>query len=675
MGPGLLAQQNSTPPARHTIRVLQDTLTAKPDTLLLLPDSIPIRPDAFLFDSIAEIKKPKLYTEIFIPDTVADSTQVFYYHYSLDSLSLNNLHHIDTSLKGIQYSYPIYGQGKYFASLGNIGLPEYNMVFDPDLELGFKFEKPVFSNYLFSNEKTRYYKLWKPYTSIDYLMGKNKLQDVRVQHSQNPIKNFNFAVDFRFAYSPGIYLRQKADDKNLSINAQYRTSNKRYGLITNYIHNKNIVQESGGIKYDSIFINNEEEDRVLYEVNLEQAENQLKEASIYLNQYFNISKPPRIVRDTAGDTLRLQKFQLGRLSHTFLWERKKYRYTDEDSTHTFYDAFMPYQDSTFIHDTNYYVRMENELSWSNISYDAKPDDKPVYLKFSVKQQNIQVGNDSSKSTFSQLIPSGQVSFFILKSFRLNTAYEFVIGDYNGGDFQLRANINQYIGTKYDNKGLITLRARYAQLTPPWLYNHYQGDIFKWDNSLAKQEYLIWQADYNYKSLDLGAKYSLIKNFAYFDSLARPRQFGESFSVIQAFASKNFQLGKFGFDNNVIFQLSSKDDILPLPNIIAHVNFDFSQSLFKNATVIQPGVELFYNTAYNGYGYMPVTRSFYVQDAVQTGNYIYADVYLKAKIKRVMMYIKYRHFNAGMLSYDYFMVPHYPMRDATVNFGIRWLFYD
>ncbi|MDZ7740292.1 MAG: putative porin [Bacteroidota bacterium] len=276
--------------------MLPDTIITQSDTIVILSDTLMAKPDSLANDSITPRKPPKPYTDIILPDTVADSSFVFYYYYSLDSLSLNNFHHIDTSMKGFQHSYPVYGHGKYFASLGNIGLPEYNMVFEPDLELGFKFEKPVFINYLFSNKKTRFYKLWKPYTNIYYMMGKNKLQDIRVQHSQNPIKNFNFAVDFRFTYSPGIYLRQEADDKNLSINAQYRTSNKRYGLITNYIHNKNTVEESGGIKNDSIFRNNMEEDRVLYEVNLQDAQNQVKEASIYLNQYFNISKPPRIVQ-------------------------------------------------------------------------------------------------------------------------------------------------------------------------------------------------------------------------------------------------------------------------------------------------------------------------------------------------------------------------------------------
>jgi putative beta-barrel porin len=240
---------------------------------------------------------------------------------------------------------------------------------------------------------------------------------------------------------------------------------------------------------------------------------------------------------------------------------------------------------------------------------------------------------------------------------------------------LHANINQYIGTKYKNKGMLSIDANYGQITPPWLYNYFEGDVFKWDNSLAKQEYLIWEADYKYKSFRLGAKYMLMKNYAYFDSLAQPAQYGEAFSVLQAFAAKNFKFGKFGINADAVFQTSSNADILHLPKLIAHANFNFTQNLFKNATVIQPGMEVFYNTAYNGNAYMPLTRNFYLQNAFETGNYLYADIYIKAKIKRVNMYLKYRHFNAGFMGYDYFMVPNYPMRDAEINFGISWTFYD
>ncbi|MCK4638509.1 MAG: hypothetical protein KAT33_03750, partial [Bacteroidales bacterium] len=58
-----------------------------------------------------------------------------------------------------------------------------------------------------------------------------------------------------------------------------------------------------------------------------------------------------------------------------------------------------------------------------------------------------------------------------------------------------------------------------------------------------------------------------------------------------------------------------------------------------------------------------------------GNYFYADVFLNFKIKRVLFFVKYQHFNAGFSGYNYYTVPHYPMQDAAFKFGISWKFYD
>lgn len=608
-------------------------------------------------------------------EVTIDSSAVYYYHFSLDSLALENLHHIDTLLDNVQQYNPTFRPGHYFASLGNPGLAHDNLVFNPVTEVGFDYGLHSFDYFMYNNSNTRYYQLFRPYTDVFYTMGAKKEQFVRVIHSQNPIRNFNFGVDFRFIHSPGFYNRQLSDDKSLSLNGQYSTRNKRYGINVNYIHDKVIVQENGGLLTDSIFTKNLESDRLLYKVRLNNAENLVKKAGIYFNQYFNLSKPPQAVHDTLQDSLRHKKFHLGRISHSFSWERRQLLFTDNDTISGFYSPFHPWQDSVLIHDTSFVLKFENELSWSNLSYSDKPDDKPIYMKFGIRQQHIKVGDDSTKTTYNQIIPFGQLSFYILKSFRLNASYDFVIGDYNGGDFSFRANVNQYLGNQYKNLGMLSIKARYAHVTPPWFYNHYHGDVFRWDNSFAKTEYLTGEFDYTYKRLKAGIKYNLIKNYTYLDTLARPAQFGENFSVLQAFLIKNFRLGKFGIDNNIVFQTTSKSDILHMPEIIAHVNFNFTQSLFSDATIIQPGLEFFYNTAYYSNAYMPDLRSFYLQNSIKTGNYVYADVYLNIKIKRVRMFMKYQHFNAGFMGYEYFMVPHYPMKDGAFKFGVSWKFYD
>ena len=102
---------------------------------------------------------------------------------------------------------------------------------------------------------------------------------------------------------------------------------------------------------------------------------------------------------------------------------------------------------------------------------------------------------------------------------------------------------------------------------------------------------------------------------------------------------------------------------------------FSQSLFKGVTTIQPGINLYYNTAYFSDAYMPATRMFHIQDQMKTGNYLYMDVFLNVKIQRVRLFVTYTHFNASFMGRTYYTVPHYPMQDAAFKFGINWRFHD
>ena len=98
-------------------------------------------------------------------------------------------------------------------------------------------------------------------------------------------------------------------------------------------------------------------------------------------------------------------------------------------------------------------------------------------------------------------------------------------------------------------------------------------------------------------------------------------------------------------------------------------------LFKGATTIQPGISLYYNTSYYADAYMPALRSFYAQGNKEIGNFVYADIFFNFRIKRARMFFKYSHFNSLFGTYDYYMVPSYPMMDAGFRFGISWKFFD
>lgn len=609
-------------------------------------------------------------------DQKVDSTKVEYYFNSLDSLTLDKLHPIDTSLSGFQIYDPVKQDYRFYATLGNIGLASYNMLFTPDVNTGFDYGLSAFNPYLFKSQNLKYYRNIKPYTKLSYANGPKKEQLFRVIHSQNIGGRVIISADFRFLQSFGYYNRQKSDDKSIYATAQYFTRNKRYGVLGTYVHDKIIVQENGGITNDSIFEENLENDRKLFGVNLKDAENQVKYASLFLNQYFFLSKPYQPSGDTT-DTIPVKRsgFHLGKLSYAIKWERDKYLYTDNDPLGDFYKAFNPVIDSTVTHDSSYFRKFTNDLSWSNLRLNDKPEDKPVYLYFGAKYTISKAGNDSTSRSVNQLIPYGGFSVFVLKSFRLNFDLNYVIGDYNGGDFAAKAQIQQFLGNKYKNLGLLIFDAQFIKRMPSWFYQEYYGNNFRWMNNFPQQEYIIISAHYRYKNFSGGARLYQLKNYVFLDNTAHPAQDGTSFSVIQAFAGNKFILGKFGIYAKLVYQTSTKSETVSVPAIIGYLDLNFKTDIFKGATTIQPGLDFYYNTSYYGDAYMPALQSFYQNEHSQVGNYLIASVYMNFKIKRARFFFKYAHFNAGWLGYNYMAVPNYPLKDAAFKFGISWRFWD
>jgi hypothetical protein len=73
--------------------------------------------------------------------------------------------------------------------------------------------------------------------------------------------------------------------------------------------------------------------------------------------------------------------------------------------------------------------------------------------------------------------------------------------------------------------------------------------------------------------------------------------------------------------------------------------------------------------------MPATGRFYRQDQVRTGNYPFINVFLNIKLKRTRIFVMLDHVNSGIMGYNYYMVPTYPMNARMFRYGIAWTFYD
>lgn len=629
-------------------QAVKDSLLVKSDSIKVIEDTIP---------------------------AIRDSMAIHYFYQSFDNFTLGKIYPLDTSLHGIQNYDPSYRAGTYYASLGNVGLPAKNLQFEPQINEGFNYVTSPLDIYTYRNKDVKYYRLFRPFTEIFYVMGPKKENNLRVLLTQNVSRGLTLGVRFKFINAPGIYQKQRSDNKNLYVTARYSTRNGRYGFVSNYIHDKLITQENGGLKSDSAFIFSLETNRALIDVNLQDATNTYKKGSVYFNQYFNLGKAPSITTDSLGNKIKHEGLPLGRLSHTLFIERKQFFFENVASDTLFFAGFdeILNKDNTF--DSTSIVRIENQFQWSNINYKLHTKEMPLYLYFGIKQQHIKVSDTTSYQKINNLIPKAGISVFLFNSFRLKADAFYVMGDHNDGDYSLSARLSQQLGTKERNFGYLSFAGKISKQSPSYFYNLYRGNYLRWENDFTAENHLTLQASYSFKGIKASIKHQKFDNYIFMDQSAHPSQTEITQSVLSAALDLNMKYKDFTLDAHLVYQKPKSDSLLRLPELLGSVSINYTKALFKNATTIQPGIEVFYNTEYFADAYMPATRSFYLQDEKKIGGAIYADFYLNFTIKNTLFFFKYQHFNAAVTGYNYFQVPHYPMQDYAIKFGIIWRFMD
>ncbi|MCK9399235.1 MAG: putative porin [Bacteroidales bacterium] len=604
---------------------------------------------------------------------IHDTSTIIYYYNRTDNLAVGNFNKVGSNrVTGFQRYNPLDQSGRFYASFSNVGQAHKNLVFRPKLSDGFFTGMESFDVYTFTNENTRYYRHLIPITYLVYDNGSQKEQLFRVIHSHTIKRTVTLGVDFFLINSPGTYINQKSDDKSVVFTGQYFTKNLRFGAIANYHHNKFIVRENGGIVNDTIFEEKLETDSRLFDVNLPTAQNLIKESGVLANAYFYLSGKPELKDSTITKP---PTFHAGRISYTFNYTRQIQVYSDTDPLATFYQPFDPVIDSSETFDSLQVQSFDNHFSWSNLRMGDKPEQKYLLIIFSIANKHSFISDSISKRSFNNWIPEAAIIIRPYRSMAIHLSGKYTLGDFNNGGFELKGMANQSFKLKNNKTGDINLSFITASQQAGYFFTNFQSNYFRWDTSFSSQ--IIQQAalSLNFLGIEGKVEYHLISDYVYLDQSAHPAQYKGSINIVKASLSDEFRWKVWGIDALLVYQYNSNKELIRVPDFLARVSFFPTLPLFKNACILQPGIDLFYNTAYYASAYMPASRMFYLQDEKKIGNYVYMDVFINLMVKRFRFFIKYQHLNFLFSESRYYMVPHYPMQDGIIKFGLSWSFYD
>jgi hypothetical protein len=598
-----------------------------------------------------------------------DSAKIYFFNNRFEFDGPDFIQEIDTLITNTENYDPPFEAGRFFAILGNQGLAHTNMIYTPRIHSGFNFGIRSFDLYRFFNDSINHYWVGKPYTYLFFIQGAKKEQNLHIDHAQNIASWFHAGLRFRYVNSPGYYNNQEGDDKNFVFKTRFQTNNYRYMVLANYIHNKLKIEENGGIVYDSVFEDDVSPDRRGIAINLQNATNYFKENTYFIKQFFKISNRNRFLTEDTSKTKSssfIDRLNPGNLSLSFRLSQKTWLYQQPTSDNNGFYPFT-YDSVNGTYDSVYTFSIENQLSWTNAD-----NAKKQLLTFDLKLRHLYAEHsvDSTRFIFNQLIPTAQVRFRVSNILDLDFFGDFVTGNSNAGDFNLIGKLE--LSTKFGN---LSYSLHNANQTPSHFFSYYRSNHFRWENTLKKQYFLINKAAIEYRDFKAGMRIYAIQNFIYLDTLGFPAQLNKNLQVLQLHARNIFHLGDFNIDLLVYYQAASENDVLRLPEILGQASFYYTKDLFKQAAIIQPGIDVLYNTAYKADAYMPATRSFLLQNNKSIGNFAYVDVFFNLQVKRARLFVKY--YNLGFLLGDfrYFTVPDYPMKDGGIRFGVSWMFYD
>lgn len=614
----------------------------------------------------------------------------------VDMESLSDTIPVDTLSAGFQLHNPVDKISPANVQLGNLGAPwQTAMVSEMPIYTQFLFSKNLSNNFS-EPEMWRYYNTRTPYTNLTYTSAgpKRRSEDaVKVLFTQNVNKNWNLGFKYDLISSIGRYDAQKVENRNFRFFSSYK--GEKYAIYANYLYNKSDQLENGGIVDDNHIWNpdlNNIDKKENIRVNLLTASNRIDQNRLHLNQELNIGNVSVSRNDSVSE-----KLPVGTALHTF--DLSRYRRVHKvDNLNKYYgeapdDFFYPniYADSTATRDTVYYTSVQNvfqlkfnEEANSLLKFGLRAFIANEIETFKYPEAPLIYGNFNTPPQYRQgdtlLVTThigGQIFKNLGENFKWNAGAKIYFQGYRTGDTELTGEMISQFRIRKDTAGLFAHGGAYL-VTSDFFTQRYYSNHFIWNNRFDPvQTYKIGGGvSVPTRRLTLSAESKLINKYVFWNTQALPQQSNEFIQLLEFKLKKHLSLWNLHSKNTVLYQLSSHQDVIPIPEWFVYSSNYFENTLFK-VLFFQIGFDFRYTTSWYAPSYMPASGQFYMQKERKVGDYPLFDVFLNLQLKRARIFVKVDHVNEGFFpsSRDYFHTVHYPMNPRTLRFGVSWNFYD
>ena len=618
----------------------------------------------------------------------------------------------DTANLNFQNSNLTYGMNGEYNYLGNLGSPRMSRIFFNRKDAAPTIFMQPFSSFYVAPDEVKFTNSNIPYTNLSYYNAGNKIngeEEFKSYFSLNVNKRLAFGFNIDYQYGRGYYQKQSVSNFNGGFFGSYIGEKYQLQAVMNSFNMK--MNENGGITNDQYITRPEnmaagkkEYESTTIPVNLDQAANRNNDIYFYLTHRYRLGfyrdnieikdKPNNnmgIINDslpTPKDTIITEEFiPVTSFIHTFNIERSRHEFRAKNEPAGFFPSKY-YLDKSNSNDSTTALSVRNTLGVALLEGFNKyaKAGLTAYITHRISRydlmnvDSINTQRPIQRYTEQEVYVGGELAKRQGKLLHYNVNGEVGILDKAIGQFQVNGNLDLNFRLRKDT---VTFLAKgYIKNTLPSFYmRHYHSNHYTWDYNMKKEFRARIEGQLNVKRwrTNLRAGIENIKNYTYFNQQAMPEQCGDNIQVLSAILKQDFKLGIFHLDNEVAWQKSSNETVLPLPQLSLYHNLYLLTKIAKKVLTVQLGAELAYFTKYYAPAYAPGIQQFHLQptdDQVEIGGYPFVNVYVNMHLKRTRIYVMASNLMQGMGNRAAFTVPHYPVNPRQwFRFGISWNFYD
>lgn len=585
-----------------------------------------------------------------------------------------------------------------YATTGNLGGEGMNLLYFDRQPMSEFFFRDALEAWLPNSSTLKFYNTRIPMTLLSYNNAGDKetAQDrLEAVFSGNVNKRTQIGAMVDFLYSLGSYNFQSTKDLTWGGSGSYMGD--RYELQTYFYHYNMLNKENGGITND-LYITDPAEvqggsttvDTRTIPTNLSAAHTRLKGTDIFINNRYKVGFWDE-EKNEDDSVINRTYIPVTSFVWTLNFKENKHMFKSSapGENSTFFENTYLTNDGTL--DETSYWSLSNTFGISLLEgfHKYAKAGLSAFATHKIRRYNLMsdtlnrigelpqgisplpVGceNMPSKKSENLMWIGGQLTKQRGSLLKYNiTGKVGVVGDV-AGDIDLSGNISTRFKLLGDSVTILA-DGKFTNEEAPYLMKQYVSNHFIWNNNFGKirRTRIGGHLDIPHTKSKIKVGVENAQNYIYFNEQCLPVQCPDNIQLVSATFQQNFKLGIFNWDNNITYQTSSDQKVIPLPKLAVYSNFYL---LFKVAKVldVQLGIDCDYFTKYKSIAYQPATMSFYNQNEIEIGDYPFMNLYANMKLSRTRFYVMMSHINQGWGEANYFSLPHYPLNPRRFQLGL------